>query len=79
MIKKKYIDAPIEIDKWYMTKWSAPERFQVKKIIDRFRVLGIYEKSPHLGLCPLEVGALVNDKIEIGEINVCPHCNMPLV
>ena len=57
----------IEIDKTYKTKLSTGESFLVKRI-EKNKVFGIYEKSPHLGLCSLEMGRLIDPTIK-KEIN----------
>lgn len=47
----------IEVNKTYQTKFQVPEPFTVKEVKKSY-VLGIYESSPHLGLCPLNADRL---------------------
>lgn len=64
----------IEIDKTYNTTWAATERFTVKEIISfkgkPSKVKGIFERSPHLGLCPLDINLLRTEKEKI--VNCLP-------
>ena len=76
---KKYRELPPEVDKTYMTKLSTQEKFTVKEITYNKKgepiIRGIYESSPHLGLCPFEVNRLILDKEVIGTDEVCSICN----
>jgi hypothetical protein len=60
-------ELPLEVDKTYITKFSTKESFTIKRIDTNsngrpITVWGIYEKSPHLGICPLNPERLFPDK-----------------
>lgn len=82
---KKEIELPLVVGETYFTKFQTKEKFKITKLIyDRFNVMvvsvnGIYEKTPHLGECPLPVERIVH-KINIieEEIEICPNCKKPL-
>ena len=71
-----YLQYMIEIDKTYNTNWAATERFTVKEIVmfkgKQIKVNGIFEKSPHLGLCPLDVNQL---RVEKEKLINCLDCS----
>jgi hypothetical protein len=87
---KKIIELPFEEGKTYKTKFATGERFLVKKIIwgkikvegktvDKiFTFEGIYEKHPHLGVCPLSADRLCPDTIEGEEYDICHKCGEPI-
>jgi hypothetical protein len=90
-IKKqiKFKELPLEVGKTYQTKWATKEGFTVTKdhyIRDKkgkvtgegFRVQGIFEGSPELGVCPLNVDRLIFDKVKDGTTSVCSNCNEEL-
>jgi len=70
-------DLPFEEGKTYMTKFATHEMFTVSKV-NAHTVDGIYEKAPHLGVCPLSIDRLIADKEDIGEKEVCDCCSQPL-
>ena len=62
-------ELPLEVNKTYLTKFSTRESFTVKRIDYNSKgtpvtVWGIYEKSPHLGICPLNPERLIPEKEE---------------
>jgi hypothetical protein len=72
-IKKvvQVIDLEFEVDKTYRTKFQTGEMFTIKKIVTKpflkdytkiIRFEGIYEKAPHLGLCPIDPERLHPEK-----------------
>lgn len=72
-------DLPLEVDKTYVTKFQTKEKFTVKvintnKYGEQVSVMGIYEKSPHLGNCPLPVERLIHDTEPGDTVEVCEHC-----
>jgi len=76
---KKKVNLPIEIDKTYTTKMSTGDKFLVKKITNNkegkpIQVHGIYEKYPHLGICPINIERLIPESIDGEVVEVCPHC-----
>ena len=77
---KEEIELPFEVDRTYTTKFQTKEKFLVKEIIlnKGERVIGfkgIYEKSPHLGLCPLGADRLEPIKAFSGNLNlICANC-----
>ena len=79
----QYIDLPLEEGKTYTTKFATVERFTITKIPDTKgkklnTVYGIYEKSPHVGECPLDVNRIIHDKQFIEAIYVCHKCGEPI-
>lgn len=82
---KKFKALPLEEGKTYRTKMATGEHFTISRIVaDKFgnivRLLGVYEKSPHLGDCPLSPERLIPEMVEDGEVEVCdnPKCGHPI-
>lgn len=85
-IHQQEIDLPFEIGQTYITKMQTGEKFTVTQIIMKkekgktdeiYQLMGIYERYPHLGECPLAVDRLIPRKEFTGvefEISVCPKC-----
>ena len=72
---------PFEVGVTYTTKFATGEKFTVTRVRkNRYdeveAVFGIYEKSPHLGECPLNMDRLIPDVEKIGErkVIICPNC-----
>ena len=92
MIKtiRTYTDQPLEAGKTYKTRLQTGEMFTVTK--DQFKrdkngvifsssdtVYGIWEKHPHLGICPLAVSRLIPDRIKDEMTDeVCDKCGEPI-
>ena len=81
-IIKKYKDLPLEEGKSYPTRFQTGETFLLKKIIwnnDKMvKLEGIYEKYPHLGICPIGVDRLISDKEFDCDVEVCSKCSEPI-
>lgn len=87
---KQHKDLPFEEGKTYTTKFQTGERFLLNKIIWKEikiegemikRMIlfeGIYENSPDLGQCRLNIDRLIPERVESGEIDVCDYCNTPI-
>jgi len=85
-LHRQEIDIPFEVGQTYTTKFATGERFTITKIImctdkkkhgDISHFLGIYEKAPHLGECPLGADRLIQRKEFTGvefEVTQCPKC-----
>lgn len=76
---KLRVALPIESGKTYTTKMATKEKFTVTKVaVDKKGVQtiawGLYEKSPHLGDCPLPVERLIPETVEGETVEVCEHC-----
>ena len=83
---KTYKNLPFEVGKTYQTKFSTGWKFLVKEVIYKeikvdggfqkkeTEARGIYENSPHLGICPLNIERLIPDRVENGEIEICGNC-----
>jgi hypothetical protein len=72
---------PFEVGVTYSTKFATGEKFTITKVkknkYDEVEaVWGIYEKSPHLGECPINMDRLIPDFKVMGEerVFVCPNC-----
>lgn len=82
MIKKnkEIIDLPLEEGKTYKTKFATGEHFTIKTIVKdktgkAIRLQGIFEHSPNLGECPLNVDRVIPDSVPTGNfIEVCDNC-----
>lgn len=58
-LEAEVVEIPLVISMSYKTKMTTGERFTVSKI-SKDMVWGIYENSPHLGLCPLASNRLIS-------------------
>ena len=73
LIKKK-IELPFEVDKTYKLNFSVKGNFLIKKIDKNHKgniiaIWGIYENSPHLGICPIfNSSRLMAEKIVVEEM-----------
>ncbi len=82
-IVKKFKALPFEEGKTYTTRFATKEKFTVN-VIRRDKngkmlcFEGVYEKSPHLGNCQLNLDRLIPEMIEDGTEEVCDHCNRPI-
>jgi hypothetical protein len=80
MIKKikTYLDLPLTEGQVCDTKFQSGETFTIKKITynngEVIRIEGIYNSSPHLGLCPINADRLIPERVEHKEITVCGKC-----
>ena len=79
----QYRDLPLEVGKTYTTKFATNEKFTITRIPENKgqksnTVYGIYEKSPHVGICPLDEGRIIHDKQFIEAIYVCHKCGEPI-
>src|SRR5574343_40638 len=83
--KKPHVFLPIQEGVKYRTKMQTGEMFTVTRIIYRrksktddtkipYLCYGIYEKSQHLGECPLAPERLVPNSVEGPEEHVCSSC-----
>ena len=84
------IDLPFEEGKTYTTKFATGEKFTISKIIYRkkskedhpdviYQFLGIYERSPNLGNCPMQPERLIPHKeTKEEEIECCITCGKPI-
>lgn len=74
---------PFEVDKKYQTKFQTGEFFIIKKIVYRkdgniSSLSGIYETSPHLGICPINPDRLIPDKKPVESfLEICDLCKNP--
>lgn len=87
---KVHKDLPFEEGKTYTTKMQTKEKFTITEILYKETkengvtiktprlFMGIYEKCPHLGPCPMYVDRLIPETMEIGEIEVCGKCGEPI-
>jgi hypothetical protein len=81
---QKTIELPFEIGKTYKTRFQTGELFTVTNIkyradktIQGFE--GVYEKCPHIEICPLNFDRLIPEtKVIEYEIEVCECCKKPL-
>lgn len=92
MTKKIIIlkDIPFTEGKIYSTKFATGELFLLKEIIysenkingissKRLTGLkGVYQNSPHLGICPISPDRLIPETEFNKEIEVCSKCNEPI-
>ncbi len=92
MIKKttKLRDLPFIEGKIYPTKFATGEMFLIKEIIwidskvnnasikKMHQFKGVYQNSPHLGVCPLSIDRLIPETEFDCEIEVCSKCNEPV-
>ncbi len=80
--KNIYKELPAEVNKTYKTKMSTGELFTVKEISYDKKgnqvIKGIFESSPHLGICPFNVERLILDKQLISTEEVCANCGIKL-
>lgn len=77
---KTFIDLPLEVGKTYKTKFQTGDIFTVLKLFkdktgNIYRAEGVYENAKHLGVCPIDVNRLINDKEYGSDKTVCGHCN----
>jgi hypothetical protein len=85
---KKEIDLPFEIGKKYKTRFATGESFTLTNIViskeskNKGEIIGfegIYEKCPHLGICPLGAGRLIPEqRIEWVEGHAFSCCSRPV-
>lgn len=58
---------PFEVNKVYTTKFATKEKFEIKEIVykpnsDKINYFkGIYLDCPHIGICPLDFGRLIQE------------------
>jgi len=83
MRKPKIINLPLEKGKVYMTRFQVPEPFLLTDISynknkEVTGLRGVYQNSPHLGVCPLGADRLQWETKQEGWIEVCPHCKKEL-
>ena len=78
MKKSVYEDVPLVEGKRYQTKFQTGDWVTLKEIIyHKGKIVGlkvIYEGKEHLGICPLGADRLIQEKIKVGVIDVCPNC-----
>jgi len=71
---KHEVFLPLEEGKTYKTKFATGEHFTITKIkrfkvkikgeeVERLQIMGIYEKNPDLGECPINEDRLIPEKI----------------
>lgn len=79
-----YKELPAEEGKTYKTRFQTGENFTLIKIVKRpgsdivLWYEGIYEKYPHLGLCPIGPDRLILDSVADGELEICGNCGKPI-
>ena len=86
-ILKEEIELEFIVGETYITKFTSAERFMVTEVVkDKGGIVvninGIYENSPHLGICPIDAGRLIPKTEFTGkefEVNVCPHCKKTFI
>jgi len=80
----KTIELQFEIGKTYKTRFQTGELFTITKIKYRtdktiIGFEGVYEKCPHVGICPLNFDRLIPETKTIEyEVEVCECCKKPL-
>ena len=72
---------PFEVGVTYPTKFATGVKFTITRVRKNkydevVEVWGIYEKSPNLGECPINMDRLIPDFKEVGQkkVTVCPNC-----
>ena len=85
--KREIIDLPFKVGETYVTKMQTAEKFTITEIVmkkdkdktNEIHILhGIWDKTPHLGVCPIFPERLIPHQIESGkvlDVCNCPHCN----
>jgi len=89
LIRKKIremLDQPLKVGETYVSKMQTAEKFTITEIVMKkekgktheiHQLMGIWEKSPHLGACPIGAERLLPVQVESGRVLdecICPHC-----
>lgn len=81
------IDLPLKVGETYISKMQTAEKFTITEIVMKkekgntheiYQLMGIWEKSPQLGACPIGADRLIPRQEESGavlDICACPHCD----
>ena len=79
-----------EVGKTYKTAIATGENFKLTTdpyvrdengVIERVKqiIYGVYEKSPHLGNCPLLIQRLIPETEKVGyQVEICDCCKKPI-
>jgi hypothetical protein len=81
-LHRQQIPIPFEVGQSYKTKFATGDTFTItrldkNKYDEVLAIWGIYDRSPHLGECPIGVDRLIQPMEFTGvefEVTVCPHC-----
>lgn len=78
MLVPAFKNVPLEIGKKYKTKFQTGDIVTLVDIVyHKEKITGlkvIYESKPYLGVCPLGPDRLIQERIKVRDVDVCPHC-----
>jgi hypothetical protein len=81
-LHRQQIPIPFEEGQTYQTKFATGENFTITRLVKNkydevIAIWGIYERCPHLGVCPIGIDRLIQPMQFTGlefEVTVCPKC-----